>query len=172
MTQQRDGGPAFPVPQMVYPKDGAPHYVIDGGLSIRDWFAGQALPGILTAFAHQYGYMPETKDQWESVARKADICRRPHDIQEGGEMIQNLYHIEATSTDPTSGAMACHEAAAHSRPDCTSEELISTILTLQRIQDLVARAIQDDQLELRVRMEQDGATECSYRRRYCRAEGK
>ena len=23
---------------------------------------------------HQHGYMPETKDQWESVARKADIC--------------------------------------------------------------------------------------------------
>ena len=75
MTQKRDGGPAFPVPQMVYPKDGAPHYIIDGGLSIRDWFAGQALPGIIN------GVCPTNTDacrrqkaQWEGVARKAGIC--------------------------------------------------------------------------------------------------
>lgn len=74
MTQKRDGGPAFPVPQMVYPKDGAPHYIIDGGLSIRDWFAGQALPGIINGFVNEYGHLPETQAQWEGVARKADIC--------------------------------------------------------------------------------------------------
>lgn len=75
-------------------------------------------------------------------------------------MIQNLYHIEAKSTDPVTGALRLYEAPELFRQGCTPEELITTILTLQSIQDLVTRAIQDDQLELRVRMEQDGATEC------------
>ena len=83
MTQQRDGGPAFPATLQVEVDEINKDGVIVGkctlpkaypGMSLRDWFAGQALPGILTAFAHQHGYMPETKDQWESVARKADIC--------------------------------------------------------------------------------------------------
>ena len=160
MTQKRDGGPAFPVPQMVYPKDGAPHYIIDGGLSIRDWFAGQALPGIINGFVNEYGHLPETQAQWEGCRTEGRHLRRPHDVQPGGEMIQNLYHIEAKSTDPVTGALRLYEAPELFRQGCTPEELITTILTLQSIQDLVTRAIQDDQLELRVRMEQDGATEC------------
>ena len=68
-------------------------------------------------------------------------------------MIQNLYHIEAKTIDRESGVLHSYEAAELERRDYTSEELIGTLLTLQSIQDLVARAIQDDQLELRVRAE-------------------
>lgn len=39
---ERDGGPAFP---MSFGPDGAPGYA--DGMSLRDWFAGQALVGML-----------------------------------------------------------------------------------------------------------------------------
>lgn len=38
MSERDDGGPAFPRP---YSEDGA----AQGGMSLRDWFAGQALAG-------------------------------------------------------------------------------------------------------------------------------
>ena len=62
MTQQRDGGPAFPATLQVEVDEVNKDGVIVGkctlpraypGMSLRDWFAGQALPGILTAFAHR-----------------------------------------------------------------------------------------------------------------------
>lgn len=37
MSDHNDGGPAFPVPGFDY------------GMSVRDWFAGQALAGIMAA---------------------------------------------------------------------------------------------------------------------------
>lgn len=40
-TKPDDGGPAFP-------SVGGPEYVKDAGMSLRDWFAGQALAGIGT----------------------------------------------------------------------------------------------------------------------------
>lgn len=47
MNAANDGGPAFPVP------DSHPGAVQVGtnGMSLRDWFAGQALAGMLSAFA-------------------------------------------------------------------------------------------------------------------------
>lgn len=48
MSEQRnDGGPAFPAPmsqQTASNQDCAPY---QGGMSLRDWFAGQALAGLL-----------------------------------------------------------------------------------------------------------------------------
>lgn len=49
MTDQRDGGPAYPVvfrtmtPQGMMEMDAAP------GMTLRDWFAGQALANVYTA---------------------------------------------------------------------------------------------------------------------------
>lgn len=40
MTEKNDGGPAFPHMMVVGHKDYA------GGLTMRDWFAGQALSGL------------------------------------------------------------------------------------------------------------------------------
>lgn len=43
MTEKNDGGPAFPVVE-VHPVHGSR---IDMGMSLRDWFAGQALAGLI-----------------------------------------------------------------------------------------------------------------------------
>ena len=45
MSKINDGGPAFPVPMVPW-KDGFIN-VECAGMSLRDWFAGQALQGIL-----------------------------------------------------------------------------------------------------------------------------
>lgn len=45
MGNINDGGPAFPVPMVHY--DGNFFNVTDTGMTLRDWFAGQALAGIL-----------------------------------------------------------------------------------------------------------------------------
>ena len=41
-TPQNDGGPAFPVPNDANVNQ-------QEGMTLRDWFAGQALPGILSS---------------------------------------------------------------------------------------------------------------------------
>ncbi len=47
MSAPTDGGPAFPMPDTVYPSG----QVQTGcyGMSLRDWFAGQAVSGILAS---------------------------------------------------------------------------------------------------------------------------
>lgn len=49
MTKLDDGGPAFPIPQQQF-TDGVTIVSAQGhdGMSLRDWFAGQALTGLLT----------------------------------------------------------------------------------------------------------------------------
>lgn len=42
-----DGGPAFPISQEIgRTEDGRPTTIFSPGLSLRDWFAGQALAGM------------------------------------------------------------------------------------------------------------------------------
>jgi hypothetical protein len=62
MTGEReDGGPAFPIPIQFCP-DGKDGVVVDsieyaprnGGMSLRDWFAGQAFPVAWKAFEMGY----------------------------------------------------------------------------------------------------------------------
>lgn len=45
MSAQDDGGPAFPSEQGYTPQGWNQTY--DAGMSVRDWFAGQALAGML-----------------------------------------------------------------------------------------------------------------------------
>jgi len=49
MTKPNDGGPAFPQHKFeAYPGgSGAGNWVNTGGMTLRDWFAGQALAGML-----------------------------------------------------------------------------------------------------------------------------
>jgi hypothetical protein len=49
MSAINDGGPAFPIPGAVNPSDNGPAWAQEpySGMSLRDWFAGQALAGIL-----------------------------------------------------------------------------------------------------------------------------
>lgn len=58
MSTHNDGGPAFPVPVHTA-TDGRTH---DGGMSLRDWLAGQALPSVL-----------RDNDQVSAVATSAGI---------------------------------------------------------------------------------------------------
>ena len=48
MSNINDGGLAFPVPMVRY-DDGNFFNVTDTGMTLRDWFAGQALQGILSS---------------------------------------------------------------------------------------------------------------------------
>jgi hypothetical protein len=52
MTKRTDGGPAFP---QISNGQGYPDY--ETGLSIRDWFAGQALVGLLSGQYNHTGSM-------------------------------------------------------------------------------------------------------------------
>lgn len=42
-----DGGPAFPMPAH-HDSQAGRHHVFCAGMSLRDWFAGQALSGLLS----------------------------------------------------------------------------------------------------------------------------
>lgn len=57
MKEINDGGPAFPVPMV--PWEGGFINVECTGMSLRDWFAGQALQGILAGGS-----------SWNSVANE------------------------------------------------------------------------------------------------------
>ena len=53
---KNDGGPAYPVPSTPDPSSGNPHPAVTegagySGMTIRDYFAGQALTGILASYA-------------------------------------------------------------------------------------------------------------------------
>ena len=48
MNAANDGGPAFPVPDTHHP-DGQIQYGANG-MSLRDWFAGQALAGLMAGY--------------------------------------------------------------------------------------------------------------------------
>lgn len=43
--KQNDGGPAFPSREH-HGIEGARHVYVEGGMTLRDWFAGQALAGL------------------------------------------------------------------------------------------------------------------------------
>ena len=47
-TQHNDGGPAFPCQPL--DAQGNPMGPLEHGMSLRDWFAGQALTGLLTNY--------------------------------------------------------------------------------------------------------------------------
>ena len=59
--QPTDGGPAFPVHGGHHPDDDPRNQILGGGMSLRDWFAGQAMAGILANVrinAADGGYSP------------------------------------------------------------------------------------------------------------------
>ena len=43
MTKPFDGGPAFPVHGGHHPDDDPRNHTLGGGMTLRDWFAGQAI---------------------------------------------------------------------------------------------------------------------------------
>lgn len=59
MNTKQDGGPAFPIPPVGTgdPRDGMSSG--SNGMSLRDWFAGQALPRAID-------YAEKHNDKWET----------------------------------------------------------------------------------------------------------
>jgi hypothetical protein len=76
MTQQDNGGPAFPLqpastPEMCYL-----------GMSLRDWFAGQALGGLILGYTHAYGSPTSATDEIVKEAyRYADAMIAARKVQ-------------------------------------------------------------------------------------------
>lgn len=54
MTKTNDGGPAFPVHGGHHPDDDPRNQILGGGMSLRDWFAGQ-IAGGMAAFSGTAG---------------------------------------------------------------------------------------------------------------------
>jgi hypothetical protein len=68
MSKANDGGPAFPLPSEV----GIRHFNDPGaypGLSLRDWFAGKAMQGELSAQSDTAGFYPSS-----SASKLAEMC--------------------------------------------------------------------------------------------------
>lgn len=65
-----DGGPAFP--------SSNPEIGTDGGMSLRDWFAGQAIGGYLAAHSSDKEWLPtpEATSEWCYAAADAMIAER------------------------------------------------------------------------------------------------
>lgn len=63
MSKENNGGAAFPSP--------TGNLAQDGGLTVRDWFAGQALAGILPAGDKHGGGCAFTETEPEWIAEKA-----------------------------------------------------------------------------------------------------
>lgn len=61
MEKLNDGGPAFPT--LMKAGDVA---VAEGGMSLRDWFAGQALIGLMS----DPGLRPSSTGEFEHMARR------------------------------------------------------------------------------------------------------
>lgn len=59
MSAPNDGGPAFPC-ETYGLRNGKETTIPTNGMSLRDWFAGQALAGIMTrAGSHAFEWAPE-----------------------------------------------------------------------------------------------------------------
>ncbi len=67
-----DGGPAFPLPPTPDPRSGNAHGVVTwesgfGGMTLRDWFAGQVMVGIMA-----YGHSESTEESAHNAYTIAD----------------------------------------------------------------------------------------------------
>ena len=65
LESKADGGPAFPVPE-------TPNYsgTPDPGMTLRDWFAGQALACVQSCIDFQWGAMQERRDEASAFTAK------------------------------------------------------------------------------------------------------
>jgi hypothetical protein len=75
MAAIKDGGPAFPRPKY-WPNDGNPDgdCLPQGGMSLRDYFAAQALAGSLASDAHPDVVLDTLMDSPRKVAMRAEFA--------------------------------------------------------------------------------------------------
>jgi hypothetical protein len=72
MIKPNDGGPAFPVLKYEYKATGNlhPSPTVQSGMSLRDWFAGMALQGLIASQSSDTGYSTTPATQ-KNVAKEA-----------------------------------------------------------------------------------------------------
>ncbi len=58
VMEKDDGGPAFPESEFDIPPESGASYASHGGMTLRDWFAGQAIVGSTSA-ADDTGNIPD-----------------------------------------------------------------------------------------------------------------
>lgn len=68
MTKPFDGGPAFPVHGGHHPDDDPRNHTLGGGMTLRDWLAGQALTGIAA------------NTDWWACAEVDQVARQAYEI--------------------------------------------------------------------------------------------
>ena len=74
MTDKHDGGPAFPSDMLINGSvKGSKPY---SGMSLRDWFAGQALAGIAGPSADGFSLSPQDSAVWAYQYANAMIAAR------------------------------------------------------------------------------------------------
>ena len=71
MSKEQDGGPAFPDQGQRMEGNGQWNQQWSSGMSLRDWFAGQALAGILPATDNESGRSAFTETEPSWIAQKA-----------------------------------------------------------------------------------------------------
>ena len=71
MSTPNDGGPAFPTHPAVDPDNG--EYNTEPGMTLRDWFAGKALQGLIADPISYNGALVQIKAD-NSKGGSADIC--------------------------------------------------------------------------------------------------
>ena len=76
MSDLTDGGPAFPTVKSDWDDDGKPFNFSVGGMSLRDYFAGQALAGICAR--HDYDYRQTYAERAYELADAMLRVRKDH----------------------------------------------------------------------------------------------
>ena len=75
MSEQNNGGPAFPAPQFAVPSDMPREQIVKlknlQGMTLRDYFAAKALPGVYAEFWRTTDHCPP---DWE-LGLAADTYR-------------------------------------------------------------------------------------------------
>ena len=72
MSDKDNGGPAFPIHPDLPNRVGCINSESDAGMSLRDWFAGQALAGILATYQGPKLQLPLANDAADWAYAYAD----------------------------------------------------------------------------------------------------
>ena len=70
MNDKNDGGSAFPVPYLVSVNGEVQNLGATGGMSLRDWFAGQALAQMVQIVAEIESHRRRDDEPWHSPMAK------------------------------------------------------------------------------------------------------
>ena len=121
MSKINDGGPAFPVlpPDAGDGTGAAPGYPFpDSGMSLRDWFAGQALSGLIASNDEGAGDRIEEVPRYAYAIADAMLAARDKPVADRASFIElrdMLAHLLDTCVIPESDFKRGHEILAKAR---------------------------------------------------------